>query len=310
MRKGFDAAVVLDKNGEIFAISTGADATSEHETGSKPMQQALCQPSYKRPEPGLLNKLAHAVGIAENVVLTDEQLIASLRKGEPVEYPALIDRKQISQNLDKLHFVVGEENGTPVAVFGYSPRGVDAFRIEHPEIRLYPREECTGAWDEREFAFKVSGQDMVDKLKRFAEKAQAGDALFAGTFLENFADRRLAGVIIAVKSGLSQDHLEAVAAAQAEWEATLRLKARSRVDELNALCRKHESRPHAASPGYMWPVWTKGADSDVAYGLNPGYQVKADYWGPYTFEELEQWILAEIKYHLKPETLRPSRATA
>lgn len=310
MRKGFNAVVVLDKDGEIFAISTGADAAAEHENGSKPMQRALCQPLLKQPEPGLMGKLAQACGLAEPAPLTDEQLVAALRKGQAVTYPALIDRKAIQHNLDKLHYVEGKEKGEPVAVFGYSPRGLDVVRVDQHELQLYPNEKYAGAWDEREFAFKVRGTEMVDKLKRFAAKAQSGDAVFAGTFLEDLDGTRLSGVIIAVKSGIGPQHQAAIDKAQRDWEAGLRLKAKARVDDLNIMSRRSDTRPHAASPGHIWPVWTNGPDSDVAYALNPGYQVKAEYWGPYTFEELEQWILAETKYHLKPATLRPGRAAA
>jgi hypothetical protein len=310
MRKGFKAAVVLDKDGEIFAISTGSDAAAEHEGGSKPMQQALCQPRVKQPEPGMLGKLAQACGLAEPVPMTYEQLVSALRKGQPVTYPALIDRKAIRHSLDKLYYLVGKEKGEPVAVFGYSSRGPEAVRVDHGELQFYPDETYAGAWDEREFAFKVRGAEMVDKLKRFAERAQAGDAVFAGTFLEDLEGTRLSGVIVAVKSGMGPQHQVAIDKAQRDWEASLRLKARSRDGELMVLSRRSEERPHAASPGYIWPVWTKGPDSDVAYALNPGYQVKADYWGPYTFEELEKWILAETKYPLKPDTLRPGRAAA
>lgn len=310
MRKGFNAAVVLDKDGEIFAISTGSDATAEHEGGSKPMQHALCQPVLKQPEPGLLGKLAQACGLTEPAPLTDEQLVSALRKGQPVVYPALIDRKAIYHNLDKLHYVAGTEKGEPVAVFGYSPDGLNAVRVDQGELQLYPNEKYAGAWDEREFGFKVRGEEMVGKLKRFAETAQAGDAVFAGTFLEDLEGTRLSGVIIAVKSGVGPQHQAAIDKAQREWEAGLRLKAKARVDELIIMGRRSDARPHAESPGHIWPVWTDGPDSDVAYALNPGYGVKAEYWGPYTFEELEQWILAETKFHLKPATLRPGRAAA
>lgn len=310
MRKGFNAAVVMDKDGEIFAISTGSDATSEHENGSKPMQRALCQPLLKQPEPGLLGKLSQACGLVEPAPLTDEKLVAALRKGQNVAYPALIDRKAILHNLDKLHYIIGKEKGEPVAVFGYSPRGPDALRVDHGELQFYPKEEHAGAWDEREFAFKVRGNEMVDKLKRFAEKAQAGDAVFAGTFLEDLEGTRLSGVIVAVKSGIGPQHQAAIDAAQRNWEAGLRLKAKARVDELNSMSRQSDTRPHAASPGYIWPVWANGADTEVAYALNPNQGVKAEYWGPYTFEELEQWILAETKHHLKPAKLRPDRTAA
>ena len=43
MRKGYEPAIFLDKKGRMFGFCTGSDACSEHEMGSRPMQEALCR---------------------------------------------------------------------------------------------------------------------------------------------------------------------------------------------------------------------------------------------------------------------------
>lgn len=288
MRKGFDSAIVLDKRGEIFAIATGSDACAEHECGSKALQQALCEGQADAD---------HA----------ERLLIDALRKGETVAYPALLSRKIISRNLDKLQYVEGvDKAGTPVAVFGYSP--YSTLKVDDRELSTFREEGVSGAWDERSFAIRVVGQKMVNKLKQFAERMQAGEGVFAGTFLKDGAKQRLGGVIIALHTKLRPEHRQEVAKAQAEWEATVRLKAKSRLEELYAVYREHcKPRGAVALPGYLWPVWVNNeVDGDVAYALNPDYGVDAPYWGPYAYDDLKAWILAEKKFPLRP--LREQKA--
>jgi len=300
MRKGFDAALVFDEQGEIFAFGTGSDATSEHEQGSKKMQDALCDPANARPPAGKVTQMLEQWGVTKRPPLTDEELIAALRAGKSVQYPELLLRKALCRNLDKLHFVTGTENGQPVALLGFSPSGLRVLPIDHPELRMREGTNTSGAWDDREFAIKVRGEDLVAKLERFTTAVKAGDGLFAGTFLRQIGDVFLSGVIVARRSKLLPEHQADIAKAQADWEANLRLKSRSRVDELHALTRGRDTPKHVRTPGFIWPVWTNGPDTDVVYALNPNYEKYGKYFGPYEFDELKKWILAEDKYQLTP----------
>jgi len=310
MRRGFNPVIIFNKRGEIFAFATGSDATSEHEWGSKSMQEDLCNPEGAAPKSvGLLEKVTQACGITDPAPRTDPELIAALRAGKAFAYPQLLDRKALSKNLDRLQFITGVEKGQPVAVFGYAPRR-ERVAVDNRELMFYRDEEYVGAWDEGSFAFKVRGEKLVAKLKQFAEKAQAGGALFAGTFLKVHEKEHLSGVILALRDDLRTEHLQAAAKAQADWEATLRLKAKSRLEELYELYREHRKTVRSAVlPGNLGEVWTDGPDSDVAYRLNPDRDSWGEYYGPYTFEQLRDWILAEEKYRLVP-TLKKNSAPA
>ena len=50
-------------------------------------------------------------------------------------------------------------------------------------------------------------------------------------------------------------------------------------------------------------IWADEQESKVVYGFNPGYQMKATYYGPYTKEELLTWAEANGSYELKPVRL-------
>lgn len=301
MRKGYDAALVFDKKGEIFAIATGSDATAEHECGSRPLMNTFCENPEGRATSGWRGFLSRGGAASANG--TESVLIEALRNNKEVSYPSLFERKKLQYNLDKLIFVEGaEKDGTPSAVLGYAPHGPSHIRVDHPELWPGIRgESVTGAWDEESFAVRVSGQRQVEKLHRFFEKLQKGDGIFAGTFLSDTSKVRLSGVIIALQSALRPEHKAAIQQAQLEWEASIRLKARSRVEELYALCRSQDERDKPSMPGYVWPVWKDGVvDGEVLYALNPGYGVEADYWGPYEFEELARWVTSRHKFRLTP----------
>lgn len=282
MRKGFNPEILLDKRGQVFAIATGSDACAEHECGSARLMDSLCG----FPQEGQ----------------SDSALIAALRRGESPQYPALVDRKRLTRNLDKVTFMEGTDGGQPVAVLGFSPYG--EIPLDHHELRSWASDSTivTGAWCDSAFAIRVVGQKWVTKLKRFADELREGNCLFAGTFLNDTGHRRLAGVIIANEKSLRPEHRDAIAKAQSEWEASLRLKARSRLDELQEeYWQARKTNPKAEYPGFIWPVWKDGVvDGEVLYALNPGYGVRAPYWGPYDFEQLRAWVFAEKKFDLQP----------
>lgn len=185
MRRGNSAKIIFDKRGEIFAISTGSDCVSEHEWGSKPMMDHLCQ----------------------------------VTAGGAAKHPSFFERKTLSQNLADVIFSQGTEEGEPVGVFGFATEYAGrTIVIDHRELRLRDK-EVVGAWDASSFALKVKGKRLVDKLQRFAEKVQAGDGIFAGSFLKDDNKEALNGVILAVKGSLRPEHRTAIATAQAKWEA-------------------------------------------------------------------------------------------
>lgn len=302
MRKGFNPQVLLNEQGDIIAIATGSDACAEHECGSREMQNRLCDFSYGRALPrGIVHKVGEALGLRESEFLSEDELIAALRKGWPVEYPTLLERKTIRRNLSQIVYQEGtDKSGAPVALVGYAPQG-HGLSFNNPELSFGCGDgHLAGAWDERGFAFAVRGKEWVAKLAAFASKLRKGQCLFAGTFLVDRPNARMSGVVIAAKDVLEPADLEAIAHAQAKWETDKRLQARSRINELNALFSQHRAVSHVQWPGHLWPLWKAEVDGEVVYGLNPGHGVDADYYGPYTFEQLEAWMLAETKQPLRP----------
>ena len=272
MQRGNDANVLLNDRQEIIAFGTGSSACSEHEWGSKSMQADLCKADLQ----------------------TDEQLIQVLRAGKAVSYPQLLDRKAIARNLDRLTFKTGaDENGESIAVLGYSPHE-GAVSLSHSQLHLYrTSQNVAGAWDEGSFAVKVRGAEMVARLQQFYEGMLAGEGLFAGTFLASF-ERDLTGVIIARRDRLQPEHQAAIAQAQADWEAGLRLKARSELDKFDAVIRQRQAQKlPARHPGYLWPVWRdRKVDGEVVYQLNPGYGFQSYSRGYFTIDELLSWANA------------------
>lgn len=307
MRRGYDAHLLFDKKGRLFGFATGADACAEHECGSKPMQQSLSQGalSFHREEATLVEQLRRKLN-------GEKTLLERLLPEKPVVYPQLIERKRLDRNLDKLVFIKDVVDGQPAAVFGYSPRNhLREFGLTHGELRFYNETiVVTGAWSEEAFAIAVRGQKLVDKLEEFAAAVKAGDGLFAGTFLERNEGQHLAGVILVRESMLRPEHKTAIAKAQTQFEEKLRLTARSRLPELEAMRKTlAQSKPRGEHwPGHLWPVWRDGVvDGEVLYALNPAYGVKAPYWGPYDFDQLAAWIAAEGK---KPQLVPIERKAA
>lgn len=229
MRQGQQAAIVLDKAGEICALSMGTDFVSEHEWGYKSLQKALCPPLSGQTQrgTGLWTKVPTPAKVQEVCMIqrflkSEAEILEALRAGERVGYPPLCERLGLLYNLNELQFVRGEENGEQVAVFAY--RGYGTISLNERGLELEGR-EYVGAWSDRDFGFKVRGLELCLKLERFAKAVQAGGGLFADSFLKQSGAQKLKGLAIARKSALSSEHWEAMYWAQEAWEAGMRSKA-------------------------------------------------------------------------------------
>jgi hypothetical protein len=154
--------------------------------------------------------------------------------------------------------------------------------------------DVAGAWDERSFAIRVRGARYVTALRRFYEDLRQGQVMFAGSFFER-PSRHLTGVILANTRYLTPEDRETLALAQTRHESMMRLKARDDSAQL-----MHEMREAAGGRGHfghIWILWKDAAESDVLYGLNPGWQVKAQY-GRYTRAELLMWAAGNYAHEL------------
>lgn len=223
---------------------------------------------------------------------------------KPVAFPDLLAQKVIDSHLEHIHFVEGEDKRLkkPVGLLWFTDQQFTP-DVNYDELSMSKADdEIAGAWDEHGFAFKVVGETLIAKLKAFADKLKAGQGCFAGLFLADI-EPHLGGVIVALHTELRPEHKAAIAKAQEAYENSMLLKSRSRVDELHALAypRQDVREPHLKVPGHMWPVWKDGVvGNEVLYALNPYSGVKARYWGPYSFEQLREWIVAKDKFELVP----------
>ena len=282
MRKGYDPAMFLNKKGRMFGFCTGSGPCSEHEQGSRSMQEALCRKDGP----------------------SDEQVIERLRKGKLKEYPMLLERKSISFDLKRIALLGGKDKktGEPVAMIHFSANG-RAPSLDDGELSLGYQKKVAGAWDQHGFAFKVWGEKDVKRLQAFHASMLAGDAVFAGTFLKSHDGVQASGVTIVDRTLLRGEHLAEIKRAQEKWEADMRLKAGSQLDAFydryRSACLKDRTKD-ISLPGAIWPVWRNQVDGEIAYALNPGYGVKAPYYGPYDLEQLERWTFAEKKFDLVP----------
>lgn len=296
MRRGYDANLLFSNQGNLVAISTGSDACAEHECGSRPLLSALC-----------------------NQVDEGNAIVNKLAAGEPVEFPHIADIKRISKLPAELQFIEDHSNpDAPEAFLGYARQDLREYKNElnFPSDSFVKRDiNVAGAWDERSFAVRVRGAKYVKALKEFYQAMVDGKVLFAGTILEDRAKVRLSGVILANSQFISDADKAKMKTAQLEYEASLRLQAKDDSASLVAEMRKLSGMPNYHF-GLLWVqwadrLWMKREDPrepEVVYGLNPGYDVKADYLGPYTRQQLLDWAKSGFSYKLTNQ--RQSRAVA
>ena len=122
--------------------------------------------------------------------------------------------------------------------------------------------------------------------------------MFAGTFLKEGDNERLSGVILAVEALLRPEHRQAMKQAQTEFEADVRLHVAARTDEIRALAQKHLCSGRYIT--HIWPTWlNRVVDSEVGYQVNPGSGIDSWVRGPYSFDELADWLMAGAKGPVK-----------
>lgn len=281
MRKGFEPKLFFTRRGELLAFSTGSDACAEHECGTAPMQ-------------------AHLSLFSDSQVL--EGLALEARNGKVVKIPGLEQRKGIKKNLQDIKFFETKDvDGCDIGLLLFSPKQhIERSTDIHPwilnELRFFDKHEVSGAWDDESFAIAVKGTKNISALKAFHARLQAGNGIFAGTFLKEGEFSSAGGVCIAVTDLFRPEHRAGMNAAQAEFEKKFKLETLSRVKELNALM---QAKKDGIAPGYIWATWK---DDEVAYFVNPNYEAKnyISSFTHYSFEALRDWIKSPTKYKLVP----------
>ena len=273
MRQGWDGDMVLSTKGDLMAIATGSDSCTEHECGSEELLRALT---------------GHEAQSATDVA-------ARLKSKALAAIPSIVDRRRIRANLEKLVYEEGEEDGAPVAAFGFA--GVDRtlhqglLRSHELQLVRGKVDAFVGAWDSESFGFKVAGSKNVGRLREFARQVRDGNGVFAGTFMKGTKGMQVRGVCIAVEPLLRTEHRQAMAKAQAEFEATVQLEVLSRAEELREISWK--TKAAGRNVVSIWAIWKdRIVGSEVLYCVNPGYRCKGP-GGPKTFEELRDWLRGE-----------------
>jgi hypothetical protein len=275
MRQGDDPHIIISNAGRILGIATGAGCCTEHECGKQKLQEALT---------------SHVDGL-------DDKLVEDLRAGKVVEFPKLIERKRINRNLESIMFF-SIQCAEPEAYLGYSR---DGFRPGGSQLSLI-HGDIAGAWDETSFGFRVRGEKNVKMLKELHEQILAENVCFAGTFAEYDGETRLNGIILMIEDRLRPEYVAEIAEVQKRYESKLRLKAASKELELQIKMRNCG----IGGVGFIWPQWKDNSELEVVYCLNPDGNIKADYYGPYTFDEIADWLQSRCSYRLASSK---SRAT-
>lgn len=229
MRQGKQPSIIFDKQGEIVAINTGSDFVGEHEWGYNRLQQDLCRPltAETLKGTGLWAKVPGPEGVQEVCMIqrflkSEPEVVEALRAGERVGYRPLYERTGLSRNLTELLFIKSEEEGQPVAIFGYSVYGATGIRAAQ---LVLDGQDYAAAWCADSFAFKVRGAELVAKLERFYAAAMQGESFFAGSFLQTSRVRYGVGLVIARRTKLSAKQHDAMYWAQKAWEEDMRRKA-------------------------------------------------------------------------------------
>lgn len=279
MRKGYRPSLMLDDKGEIFAVATGSDATSEHEWGSRSLMLELT---------GQEPRKADATA-------------AELKRTGSRTVPSVLDGRTICRDLEHIVFELGEDGGEPAAALGYTARAGELSLLAHRELQLNAFSEpkhLAGAWDESSFAFKVRGADLVEKLKRFHQSVLAGNGMFAGLFLTGERHLPLGGVIVCDSTRLTDLHRHEMDLAQKKFEESVFLAMESREEELKALARTAFAGTRL-DLGFLKANHRDAATGEIRYWLNPAYGMDQGNFGSHGFEALARWIQSGAKGLIK-----------
>lgn len=291
MEPSYDPRLIFTRKGNLVAIVTDSVACTEHEEGSKPLQDALCNHFEAR---AVINaRLAKRV--RANPSAPDFTGIA---------FPDLLESKRIVKNPEGLQFFAIEQDGRePEAVLGYVPYGklsdvvgispAPSFAAGSPSqsyvlsFREFGRgdKDLAAAWDSGSFAVRVRGKKYVKALRDFYDAMLNKKVAFAGTFMQGVAEYgRLSGLVLADTRYISDECKRNVKKVEEEQASELRLEARADVEGLRA-----ELFALVGYIGYISPRWMDRSEREVGYRVRPTDGVNIEPVGPYTKEQLLEW---------------------
>lgn len=272
MKAGDQAGVEMTTHGEFMLISTGCSAWAEHEVGATPLRDALTKGNDVSPA-------AYAARLSG--------------RDEECRVLYVLERKRLRVTQDDLVLQSegeGDERLTAIHFGAGSQSRIASLLGQAREMRRI----VFGAWDSAGFFFCTSGERFGDKLTRFHGAICAGNGILAGSFWQGSRSQH-SGIVIARSDLMRPEHHAMARAAQRQFESDVKLELLSKAAEIKAASRKRGVTLLA-----VWPVWSQGAGTDVLYGINPGFGVKAVYGGPYTAQALMDWIESGADYQLAP----------
>lgn len=251
MRTAFDPALELDARHRLVLLSTGADAVSEHARGITP----------------LMNHLGAAPALAEQA---RNLCVQALRAGQEPCYPRLLDELRI-RNGQELHFqAFGNEEAVMWATCGshgrlFGPELLTCEKLGYTrDLRslrdLHKKHDVAAMWDREGMAIRVRTPRYVRALQGLHQAAQEGKVLFGGRFFTPKQDDRFYGILLVNEELLTDEDLHKVSQEQQTYEKALRLRARSRREELVEQLRKRMGEAFAEQLLDVRAHWVDASD--------------------------------------------------
>ena len=262
--------LVFDKKGEIFAIVTGCDATSEHEWGINPLFSTF----------------------------TDFKSVKDYAKKSTNPSNFLEKDRKISRNLHAFLFEHNEDRNEAIlsvhANFVPSPGWTTRYENElrFPSLSPYDslgrvkpssneNPDIVCAWCDKSFAIKVRGDKLIKKLKNFYTDLQQGLVMFGGLFIEG------PGIVLCNSRYLRAEHKAAIKKAEEVLVKKIEMARQSQEKTLEEFL---------VSNKIAGTVYLKESASQPG-ALIYGVRVFGDSMSPYqgTFEEIQNLLKKKAK---------------
>lgn len=287
--------IALGHDGMIAGVALGADCVAEHEWGIDDLRAKFCAGAFSTRD--LEEQLDTTGEIPTFDAKERDHINRNLDRIVLVEEDGFVTITTLSERVNPIHHRVGKEY-------------VHSASFHHQEEVRKAKGSIVSEWSGRNFRFcnALHGDEkMMKKLRRFYEQLQAGNCAFFSVRCGLWSGRegRIAsGLTIVDRTRLSyaQDNYWRVLAG--EIKDSLALRKKSRLDVILQRFRGGELRKDGhIEAGYFWPMWEDKKTKDtVVYGVNPAYNTRADYYGPYTEEQLVRWFDHGMSYRLTQES--------
>lgn len=277
MRFGHDHGVAYYKDGYISGLATGADMCAEHECGIKPLYQRFCG----------------------DFLPLDGRVLYYQTHGKHIE-TTVKQARTLTRNLDSL--IEGETDGLYWFSSATSELALRALDRNHSKMSVSICEDRKNpkffsCWGERDFLIWTWDEKMEKKLRQFFQHMTEGKAAFFTREAPMWESQKKhsAGIHFVDLTRLAYHDDKVFETLQKKQEAETVLYAAARHIEIY---EEHSRKFGERWFGYLRPERFAEDGQTVLYFLNPGYDVPADFFGPYTEKQLVRWIRHGKNYQL------------